>query len=243
MNEKKYKVCSLEANLLNNEGVTGYRFINKTRERVFNKYLATIISTITHYFRTPLIEIKGLAALISSLGNLSDKQEEYLKDISRNIDAVEKNVNNLLSINRINKNNFIQIDEVAIDDCIDYAVFTLAPLAEQKQVVIHFDHGKQGEKIVVKYSNKTGKKESLPVDMVILSPAIEPPDESSKLAETLGISLDKYGFFKEDEQDFSSVVTSKPGIFIVGCAQGPKNIQDSVAQAKAAVGKILSMNI
>ena len=102
---------------------------------------------------------------------------------------------------------------------------------------------KQGEKIVVKYSNKTGKKESLPVDMVILSPAIEPPDESSKLAETLGISLDKYGFFKEDEQDFSSVVTSKPGVFIVGCAQGPKNIQESVAQAKAAVGKILSMNI
>jgi len=30
------------------------------------------------------------------------------------------------------------------------------------------------------------------------------------------------------------------GVFAVGCAQGPKNIRDSIAQAEAAAGKILS---
>ena len=101
---------------------------------------------------------------------------------------------------------------------------------------------KQGKGMAVKYSNGNGKKSSLPVDMVILSPAIEPNDDASKLAKILNISLDEYGFFKEEKQDVSSVITSNPGVFIAGCVQGPKNIQDSVSQASAAVGKILSLS-
>jgi len=99
---------------------------------------------------------------------------------------------------------------------------------------------KQGKGIAVKYNNGNGKKSDLLVDMVILAPAIEPRDDASKLAKILGISVDKYGFFQEGKADVSSVVTSKPGVFIAGCVQGAKNIQDSVSQASAAVGKILS---
>jgi len=99
---------------------------------------------------------------------------------------------------------------------------------------------KQGKEIAVKYNNGNGKKNSLQVDMVILAPAIEPREDTSKLAKALDISLDEYGFLKEENRDVSSVVTSKPGVFIAGCVQGAKNIQDSVSQACAAVGKILS---
>jgi len=99
---------------------------------------------------------------------------------------------------------------------------------------------KEKDKIVVKYNNGTSKKNSLIVDMVILSPAIEPEISTPEIAKTLGITLDEYGFFKEENPDASSVISSKPGVFIVGCAQGAKNIQDSVSQASAAVGKILS---
>jgi len=101
---------------------------------------------------------------------------------------------------------------------------------------------KQGKGIAVKYSNGNGKKSNLPVDMVILAPAIEPRDDASKLAKILGISIDEYGFFKEENPDVSSVVTSKPGVFIAGCSQGAKNIQDSVSQASASVGKALSLS-
>ena len=99
---------------------------------------------------------------------------------------------------------------------------------------------KQGKEMAVKYNNGSGKKNTLPVDMVILAPAIEPSDTTSKLAKTLGINLDEYGFFQEENVEGSSVISSKSGIFIAGCAQGAKNIQDSVSQATAAVGKILS---
>jgi len=99
---------------------------------------------------------------------------------------------------------------------------------------------KQGKDTVVKYNDGIGKKNVFPADMVILSPAIEPSYTVSKLAKTLGISVDEYGFFEEENPDISSINSTKPGVFIVGCAQGPKNIQDSVSQASAAVGKILS---
>jgi len=99
---------------------------------------------------------------------------------------------------------------------------------------------KQGKEIAVKYNNGNGKKSNLPIDMVILAPAIEPRDDASKLAKILGISIDEYGFLEEENRDGSSVVISKPGVFVAGCVQGAKNIQDSVSQACAAVGKVLS---
>jgi len=110
-------------------------------------------------------------------------------------------------------------------------------LVRVKEVVVE----KQGKGIAVKYKDGN-KKDSLLVDMVILASSIEPRNDTSKLAKVLGISLDEYGFFKEEHPDVSSVTTSKPGVFIAGCVQGPKNIQNSVSQANAAVGKILSLS-
>ena len=96
---------------------------------------------------------------------------------------------------------------------------------------------KQGKQIAINYENGSGKKTEL-VDMVILAPAIIPTQEDN-LAKTLGISVDQFGFFKE-QPEVSSISSSKQGIFVIGCAQGAKNIQDSVSQAYAAVGKILA---
>ena len=99
---------------------------------------------------------------------------------------------------------------------------------------------KKGNGISVRYIDANRKSVDLPVDMVVLSPAIKPPEDAANLSKILGISLDEFGFLMEADENGSSVVTSKPGIFIAGCSQGPKNIQESVSQANAAVGKILS---
>ncbi|MCK4306935.1 CoB--CoM heterodisulfide reductase iron-sulfur subunit A family protein [candidate division WOR-3 bacterium] len=87
----------------------------------------------------------------------------------------------------------------------------------------------------------TPKPQTLNTDMVILAPAIEPDGNANKLAEVVGIPQDEYGFFAEGHPEIDSVATQKEGIFIAGCVQGPKDIQDSVAQSEAAVGKILSL--
>ena len=113
-------------------------------------------------------------------------------------------------------------------------------IREKGTKLIRFDDiniVKNGKKININYNNQNNK--GISIDMVILASSIKPKDGASDLAKSLDISMDKYGFFKERDSDILSISSSKDGIYITGCSQGPKNIQESISQADAAVGKIL----
>lgn len=97
-----------------------------------------------------------------------------------------------------------------------------------------------GQGLTVKYETEFGEKDNLAVDMVILASAVEPGGDTGKFADMLNIPIGKGGFFAEEHEKLDPVSTPVGGVFSVGCAQGPKNIRDSVAQAEAAAGKILS---
>jgi len=79
-----------------------------------------------------------------------------------------------------------------------------------------------------------GEPLRLNADLVVLSCAAVPAKGSEKLAEILGIELDENGFFKEAHPKLRPVETKVRGIYICGCAQGPKDIPSSIVQAKAA---------
>ncbi|MDR2943972.1 MAG: FAD-dependent oxidoreductase [Methanosarcinales archaeon] len=72
-------------------------------------------------------------------------------------------------------------------------------------------------------------------DLVVLSIGLQAPKSSVRLAEILGVALDKYGFVKTDLE--TPTETSRAGIFTAGVAQGPKDIPESVAQASGAASK------
>jgi heterodisulfide reductase subunit A len=97
-----------------------------------------------------------------------------------------------------------------------------------------------GEGATIRYETQAGARDSLAVDMVILAPAMEPSGDARKLAEMLNIPLGEGGFFAEEHEKLAPISTPREGIFIAGCAQGPKGVADSVVQAEAAAGKILS---
>lgn len=99
-----------------------------------------------------------------------------------------------------------------------------------------------GKERVINYKTEDGKESTLTADMVILNPALEPGTDSSKLAEILNIQQGKDGFFSEKEPDLTSIATVQDGIFIAGCAQSPKDIAETVAEAEAAAGRILSLS-
>jgi len=116
-------------------------------------------------------------------------------------------------------------------------------VAEVTDIPINEEEEKEIEKgrvIVVVEDTLLGKVRRIPVDMVILSPAMEPSDGTVELARMLKVPLDENGFFKELHPKLAPTVVA-PGIFVCGCAQGPKDIQDSVAQAESAAGQALSM--
>ncbi len=97
------------------------------------------------------------------------------------------------------------------------------------------------EKINLFCVDMSGKQRRISVDMVVLCPAMIPATDSKRLSEILSISQDKEGFFAEGHKTLEPVSTTFEGIFIAGCAQGPKDIQGSIAQGAASAGKILSM--
>jgi len=92
----------------------------------------------------------------------------------------------------------------------------------------------------IKYETEIGEKSDLPVDMVILLPAMEPSSDARKFAEMLKLQQDEMGFFAEEHELLSPVASTVEGVFVIGCAQGPKGIAESIVQAEAAAGKILS---
>ena len=72
-------------------------------------------------------------------------------------------------------------------------------------------------------------------DMVVLATACVPSASTAKLAELMGLELDENGFFKTDA--VIPLDTTRPGVFVCGCAQGPMDIPESVAQASSAAAR------
>jgi heterodisulfide reductase subunit A len=98
-----------------------------------------------------------------------------------------------------------------------------------------------GRLIVEAEDTITGKFMKLPVDMVVLSPAIVPRAESKDIGRLLNLSTDKQGFFMERHPKLAPLSTMSEGIFIAGVCQGPKDIPDTVAQALGAAAEALTI--
>jgi heterodisulfide reductase subunit A len=71
--------------------------------------------------------------------------------------------------------------------------------------------------------------------MVILATACVPSKGLPELADILGIELNEFGFFKTHMSQ--PMDTTRPGIFTCGCAHGPMDIPESVAQASGAAAR------
>ena len=65
----------------------------------------------------------------------------------------------------------------------------------------------------------------LAVDMVVLAAAVRPSSDVAKLAQLFGVTVDADGFFSEEHGRLAPVSTTIGGVFIAGCAQGPKDVQ------------------
>jgi heterodisulfide reductase subunit A len=76
-------------------------------------------------------------------------------------------------------------------------------------------------------------------DMVVLAVGIKPSKSTLDTARVMGVELDENNFCSTDT--FAPVATSKPGIFVAGCFQAPKDIPQTVVEASAAAGVAISM--
>ncbi|MFZ6031456.1 MAG: 4Fe-4S binding protein [Chloroflexota bacterium] len=99
--------------------------------------------------------------------------------------------------------------------------------------------GEEGKLIVQAEDTLLGKQRRIPVDMVILSSALEPRPDHKDVARLFGLACSDSGWLIERHPKLDPVATMTEGIFIAGCVQGPKDIPASVAQGAAAAARVI----
>ena len=93
--------------------------------------------------------------------------------------------------------------------------------------------------LLIHYTDETGRRVEETFDMVVLSVGIGVPKDAVDLAKRLDIHLDPYTF--TSTSSFDPVQTSRPGIFVCGAFQAPKDIPTSVIESSAAAAMAESL--
>jgi heterodisulfide reductase subunit A len=99
----------------------------------------------------------------------------------------------------------------------------------------------QGKLVVQVFDTLEGRQRRIPVDMAILSAGLEPRKDAKEVSKTFGIACGADGWMIERHPKLDPVATMTDGVFIAGCAQGPKDIPASVSQGAAAAARVMMM--
>ncbi|MCP4537217.1 MAG: CoB--CoM heterodisulfide reductase iron-sulfur subunit A family protein [Chloroflexi bacterium] len=93
--------------------------------------------------------------------------------------------------------------------------------------------------ILVGEDTLLGQPIDFEADLVVLAVGMEPRADVADLSTLLKLPRSGDGFFLELHPKLRPVDTAVNGVFLAGCCQGPKDIPDTVAQAKAAASSAL----
>ena len=92
--------------------------------------------------------------------------------------------------------------------------------------------------LLVSYVNEEGKIVEEEFDLVVLSVGVTPSRGTIDMAKRMGVALDEFGFCKTSS--FEPTATSRPGIYVCGAFEAPKDIPETVSQASGAVADATS---
>ncbi len=97
---------------------------------------------------------------------------------------------------------------------------------------IHSVFPAQDDRLRIVYATESGNNIDEQFDMVVLSVGLAPNPDAVALAKRLGVDLNHYQHAQTD--CLTPVNTNRPGIFVCGAFQEPKDIPGSVMEASAA---------
>ncbi len=103
-----------------------------------------------------------------------------------------------------------------------------------KSKVTQITHIEETDMKRIRYVDDAGRRVEEDFDMVVLSVGLEASRQGFEVAERLGVDLNHYRFAQNST--FHPVETSRPGIFVCGTFESPKDIPSSVIESSAAAG-------
>jgi heterodisulfide reductase subunit A len=94
-----------------------------------------------------------------------------------------------------------------------------------------------GDLLLTVENTSTGRFERHRFGMVVLSIGVTPRADDRHIQEMLALQRSPEGFFLEAHPKLLPVDSATRGVFFAGCAEGPKDIKESVTQASAAAAR------
>jgi heterodisulfide reductase subunit A len=96
-----------------------------------------------------------------------------------------------------------------------------------------------GDDVIIRAEDTVlGRQIEESFDLVVLSPALLPNYGSHELAKMLGIDTGPDGFLLERHHKLRPVDTKMEGIYLAGCAVGPKDIRETTIESMATASKV-----
>jgi heterodisulfide reductase subunit A len=100
---------------------------------------------------------------------------------------------------------------------------------------------KSKDLILTVENTATNRLEKHRAEMVVLAVGVKPPKEMKVIQEMLALQKNSDGFYLEAHPKLQPVDSATRGIFFAGCAEGPKDIKDTVTQASAAAARAIRL--
>ena len=106
------------------------------RLKVLDDSRQEFVSNVSHELKTPLTSMKVLADSLNSMENAPvELYQEFMQDITSEIDRENKIINDLLSLVRLDKSaGELNISSVSINELLNLLMKRLKPIAEKQEI-------------------------------------------------------------------------------------------------------------
>jgi len=130
--------------LRDNEGLLLGKIIvihDVTHYMEVDRLKSEFVSHVSHELKTPLTSIKGYVDNLRDriVGDLNERQEEYLERVGKNTDRLIRMIDDLLNISRIESGKMtLNFSNLIMSELIEEVSRGLRPLATQKKIEMSF---------------------------------------------------------------------------------------------------------
>jgi signal transduction histidine kinase/thiamine transporter ThiT/HAMP domain-containing protein len=110
------------------------RDVNSYAELLSHK--GEFVETVSHDLRQPLTMISGYATMIQMVGEMNEQQRSYLQKITAGLDTLNRMVNNILDLGRLETGVRLRLEKVDVKNLIGSVVDEFLPQAVQKKIIL-----------------------------------------------------------------------------------------------------------
>jgi heterodisulfide reductase subunit A len=189
--------------------------------------------------------VPGSTAIIHCVGSRDKNYREYcsriccmyaLKHAHHLREKINADVYEMYIDMRCTGDNYEEFYKRVSEEGVVFIKGKVAEVTDQPRI-----EEEKGKLIVIAEDTLVGKLMRIPVDMVILCPAMVPRSDATEIARKFSITQKASGFFLERHAKLEPQISAMDGVFLAGCCQFPKDIPDSVSHGRAAAAAALEL--